>query len=322
MPIPSASALTPIGPFPVEPVEQQVGGPVHGVADLAHATEPGLLRAAGEEGHLVLEALEETRFGWSSCPREVRHGRRLARAAAMVGEEYADRGGRTRPAENHVVVTAWRANGRAACELRDLAAWTTARLAPCPVTLDDVRGAPEDALRGGPDDRDGGQPAPVRAGRAHRCTSSARTCSAPARSSCAAPTCGSPGLRPEERAAGRGRGERRQPRAGGGAGRRAARGALHRLHAGRRAAAEGRRDPGVRRRGAAARAGRRRDAAPPRRSTPTQTGAVFIHPFDHPDIIAGQGTVGLEILEQCPEVRTIVVGRRRRRTARPASRWR
>ncbi|MEU8673734.1 threonine ammonia-lyase [Streptomyces sp. NPDC048560] len=39
-----------------------------------------------------------------------------------------------------------------------------------------------------------------------------------------------------------------------------------------------------------------------------RTGAVFIHPFDHPDIIAGQGTVGLEILEQCPEVRTIVVG--------------
>ncbi|MFI6699673.1 threonine ammonia-lyase [Streptomyces sp. NPDC050509] len=38
------------------------------------------------------------------------------------------------------------------------------------------------------------------------------------------------------------------------------------------------------------------------------TGAVFIHPFDHQDIIAGQGTVGLEILEQCPEVRTIVVG--------------
>ncbi|MCM2389261.1 threonine ammonia-lyase [Streptomyces albipurpureus] len=39
-----------------------------------------------------------------------------------------------------------------------------------------------------------------------------------------------------------------------------------------------------------------------------ETGAVFIHPFDHPDIIAGQGTVGLEILGQCPEVRTIVVG--------------
>ncbi|KKZ72810.1 threonine ammonia-lyase [Streptomyces showdoensis] len=39
-----------------------------------------------------------------------------------------------------------------------------------------------------------------------------------------------------------------------------------------------------------------------------ETGAVLIHPFDHPDVIAGQGTVGLEILEQCPEVRTILVG--------------
>lgn len=38
-----------------------------------------------------------------------------------------------------------------------------------------------------------------------------------------------------------------------------------------------------------------------------ETGAVLIHPFDHPDLIAGQGTVGLEILEQCPDVRTIVV---------------
>ncbi len=38
-----------------------------------------------------------------------------------------------------------------------------------------------------------------------------------------------------------------------------------------------------------------------------QTGAVFIHPFDHPDIIAGQGTVGLEILEQVPDVATVVV---------------
>ncbi|PZS32592.1 MAG: threonine ammonia-lyase [Pseudonocardiales bacterium] len=38
-----------------------------------------------------------------------------------------------------------------------------------------------------------------------------------------------------------------------------------------------------------------------------RTGAVLIHPFDHPDVIAGQGTVGLEIVEQCPEVRTIVV---------------
>ncbi len=38
-----------------------------------------------------------------------------------------------------------------------------------------------------------------------------------------------------------------------------------------------------------------------------RTGAVFIHPYDHPDIVAGQGTVGLEIAEQCPGVRTIVI---------------
>ncbi|MEV6299474.1 threonine ammonia-lyase [Actinoplanes sp. NPDC051861] len=37
-----------------------------------------------------------------------------------------------------------------------------------------------------------------------------------------------------------------------------------------------------------------------------RTGAVLIHPFDHPDVIAGQGTVALEILEQCPEAATIV----------------
>ena len=38
-----------------------------------------------------------------------------------------------------------------------------------------------------------------------------------------------------------------------------------------------------------------------------RTGAVLIHPFDHPDIIAGQGTVGLEIIEQVPDVKTIIV---------------
>lgn len=38
-----------------------------------------------------------------------------------------------------------------------------------------------------------------------------------------------------------------------------------------------------------------------------QTGAVLIHPFDHPDVVAGQGTAGLEILDECPDVRTIVI---------------
>jgi threonine dehydratase len=38
-----------------------------------------------------------------------------------------------------------------------------------------------------------------------------------------------------------------------------------------------------------------------------ETGARFIHPFDDADIIAGQGTLGLEVVEQLPEVGTIVV---------------
>jgi threonine dehydratase len=38
-----------------------------------------------------------------------------------------------------------------------------------------------------------------------------------------------------------------------------------------------------------------------------QTGAVLIHPFDHVDIVAGQGTVGLEILQQAPEAATVLV---------------
>jgi threonine dehydratase len=38
-----------------------------------------------------------------------------------------------------------------------------------------------------------------------------------------------------------------------------------------------------------------------------ETGAVLVHPFDHPDIVLGQATCGAEILEQCPDVRTIVV---------------
>ncbi|MEJ7594820.1 MAG: pyridoxal-phosphate dependent enzyme [Planctomycetaceae bacterium] len=37
------------------------------------------------------------------------------------------------------------------------------------------------------------------------------------------------------------------------------------------------------------------------------TGATMIHPFNDPRVIAGQGTVGLEILRQFPDVETIVV---------------
>ena len=39
-----------------------------------------------------------------------------------------------------------------------------------------------------------------------------------------------------------------------------------------------------------------------------ERGLTFVHPFDHPVTIAGQGTVGLEILEDLPEVDVIVVG--------------
>jgi threonine dehydratase len=36
-------------------------------------------------------------------------------------------------------------------------------------------------------------------------------------------------------------------------------------------------------------------------------GRVFIHPFNDPRVIAGQGTIGLELLEQCPHMDMVVV---------------
>jgi len=38
-----------------------------------------------------------------------------------------------------------------------------------------------------------------------------------------------------------------------------------------------------------------------------ESGAVLIHPFDHRDVVAGQATCGIEILEQAPEARTVLV---------------
>jgi threonine dehydratase len=43
------------------------------------------------------------------------------------------------------------------------------------------------------------------------------------------------------------------------------------------------------------------------RARAARTGAMFVHPFDDADVIAGQGTVALEILEQAPDADTIVV---------------
>jgi threonine dehydratase len=36
-------------------------------------------------------------------------------------------------------------------------------------------------------------------------------------------------------------------------------------------------------------------------------GYTLVHPFDHPQVIAGQGTIGLEILEDMPDVDTVIV---------------
>jgi len=38
-----------------------------------------------------------------------------------------------------------------------------------------------------------------------------------------------------------------------------------------------------------------------------ETGATFIHPFEDPAVIAGQGTIGLELAEQVPEAETVVI---------------
>jgi threonine dehydratase len=49
------------------------------------------------------------------------------------------------------------------------------------------------------------------------------------------------------------------------------------------------------------------DALGRARELAQENGSVFIHPFEHRDIVAGQGTAGLEIIEQCPAVRTVAV---------------
>jgi threonine dehydratase len=40
----------------------------------------------------------------------------------------------------------------------------------------------------------------------------------------------------------------------------------------------------------------------------SREGQTLIHPFDDPGIIAGQGTIGLELLEQCPQMDVLVCG--------------
>ena len=49
------------------------------------------------------------------------------------------------------------------------------------------------------------------------------------------------------------------------------------------------------------------DAAEEAKRLVAEKGLMFIPPYDDPDVIAGQGTVAKEILEQCPEVGSIFV---------------
>jgi threonine dehydratase len=49
------------------------------------------------------------------------------------------------------------------------------------------------------------------------------------------------------------------------------------------------------------------DAYQEARRLQRESGATFIHPFDDPDVIAGQGTVGMEIMEQLPDADAVIV---------------
>lgn len=49
------------------------------------------------------------------------------------------------------------------------------------------------------------------------------------------------------------------------------------------------------------------DAAAHARELQARDGLVFIHPYDDPDIVAGQGTVALEMLEQAPGLDALLV---------------
>ncbi|HEY6568170.1 MAG TPA: threonine/serine dehydratase, partial [Actinomycetota bacterium] len=49
------------------------------------------------------------------------------------------------------------------------------------------------------------------------------------------------------------------------------------------------------------------DAAAAAAARRSETGAVWMHPYDQPEVVAGQGTIGLELSQQVPGVETVVV---------------
>ena len=60
-------------------------------------------------------------------------------------------------------------------------------------------------------------------------------------------------------------------------------------------------------RGAPGRRERGRVARPPRRSGRPRGTRAFVHPFDDPLVVAGQGTIGLELVAQVPGLRRVIV---------------
>jgi threonine dehydratase len=49
------------------------------------------------------------------------------------------------------------------------------------------------------------------------------------------------------------------------------------------------------------------DALAAARADAEETGGTFIHPYEDPLVIAGQGTIGLELAEQAPDVETVLI---------------
>jgi threonine dehydratase len=49
------------------------------------------------------------------------------------------------------------------------------------------------------------------------------------------------------------------------------------------------------------------DAMTAAREYVEETGATFVHPFEDPFVIAGQGTIGLELVEQVPDAATVLI---------------
>ncbi len=43
------------------------------------------------------------------------------------------------------------------------------------------------------------------------------------------------------------------------------------------------------------------------RERAAEAGLIFVHPFDDPDVVAGQGTLGLELLEDVADLAKVIV---------------